>query len=125
MTVQEAIDYVDKMRPNQFDTETKVEWLSKLDGQIFREVVLTHEGFLPHQEAPRYVCDHMEARLLVPCPYDEEVYGYYLMARIDKENAEFNRYNQDITMYNNAYLRFQNFYNRTHTPLPRHSQFRF
>ena len=42
MTVWEAIAKVDDLKPNQYDTNTKIGWLSKLDGQIYVEVISTH-----------------------------------------------------------------------------------
>ena len=38
MTVAEAISIVDKLMPNQYQDTFKIKWLSKLDGQIFKEV---------------------------------------------------------------------------------------
>lgn len=120
MTVQEAIDRVDKLRPNQYDTETKTRWLSNLDGMIFREVIITHEH--PH-------CTHFNGHscpddeLLVKEPYAGDIYNFYLQMQIDKENAEYKRYNQSVTMYNNAYQTFQDWYNRTHRPLPARAHF--
>ena len=41
------------------------------------------------------------------------------------ENGETGKYNQSITLYNNAFLTFQNWYNRTHIPLPSATRFKF
>lgn len=124
MTIQEAINLVDKLKPNQYTFLMKVKWLSKLDGQIFREVFATHEGspmevFNGYDDAPQ------EQELLVPYPYDEDIYNYFLQAQIDKENGETAKYNQSITLYNTAYFNFQSWYNRTHKPLSHGSRFRF
>jgi len=124
MTINEAVELVDRMKPNQYDHETKVKWLSKLDGMIFREVITTHygntmESFDGYDEA------YPDVVLLVPYPYDEDVYNYFLQSQIDKENGEMTKYNQSITMYNNAFKIFQDWYNRTHLPLPATSSFKF
>ncbi len=124
MTINEAIDLVDRLKPNQYEHETKVNWLSKLDGMIFREIILTHAGFHPP------VFDGYEhadpgTELLVQYPYDEDIYNYFLQAQIDKENGEMGKYNQNITLYNAAYQTFQDWYNRTHLPLPARSAFKF
>ena len=34
MTIIEAINRTDNMRPNVYDQMTKIEWLSQLDGQV-------------------------------------------------------------------------------------------
>lgn len=124
MTIQEAVALVDRMKPNQYDHETKVKWLSKLDGMIFREIIATHDGstmesFDGYDEA------NPDMTLLVPYPYDEDVYNYFLQSQIDKENGEMAKYNQSVTMYNNAFKIFQDWYNRTHLPLPANSAFKF
>lgn len=124
MTIKEAIDLVDKLKPNQYPFTLKAKWLSKLDGMLFREVFMTHEGcpmevFAGYDDAPS------EQELLVPYPYDEDVYNYFLQAQIDKENGETGKYNQSITLYNTACFNFQSWYNRTHKPLSGGSRFRF
>ena len=124
MTIQEAVALVDRMKPNQYDHETKVKWLSKLDGMIFREIIATHDGstmesFDGYDEA------NPDMTLLVPYPYDEDVYNYFLQSQIDKENGEMAKYNQSVTMYNSAFKIFQDWYNRTHLPLPANSAFKF
>ena len=124
MTIQGAITNVDRLKPNQYTDTMKVKWLSKLDGQIYKEVFLTHEGnevkaFNGYDDAAQ------DTVLLVPYPFDEDIYTYFLQAQIDKENGEMGKYNQNITLYNNAYRNFQNDYNRTHMPLPKGTRFRF
>ena len=67
----------------------------------------------------------MDTELLIPYPYDEDIYNYFLQANMDKENGETAKYNQSITLYNNAFLAFQNYYNRTHLPIGGGSRFVF
>lgn len=124
MTIEEAVDMVDRLKPNQYDHETKVHWLSKLDGMIFREVIQTHAGCrIRHFDGYEDAVPDQE--LLVPYPYDEDVYNYFLQAQIDRENGEIGKYNQSIALYNNSYRTFCDWYNRTHRPLPARSAFRF
>ena len=47
MTIQEAIEVIDTLKPNMFPEHQKVAWLNDLDGLVWREVVLTHEGVEP------------------------------------------------------------------------------
>ena len=44
MTIQEAIDKVKELEPSQYGPDIMIDWLSRLDAQIWREVFLTHEG---------------------------------------------------------------------------------
>ena len=124
MKVSEAISLVDKLKVNQYSETMKIGWLSKLDGQIFKEIFLTHEGN-SIETFDGYDETSQEQELLVPYPYDEDVYNYFLQAQIDKENGETARYNQSITLYNNAFLAFQNWYNRTHMPISKGTRFVF
>ena len=50
--------------------------------------------------------------LLVPYPYDQELYVSYLMMMVDEANGEIEKYNQSSTLYNNALLAYRNFVNR-------------
>nr|DAK79367.1 MAG TPA: hypothetical protein [Caudoviricetes sp.] len=104
------------MRPNQFDESVKIKWLSKLDGMLFEEIFKTHEG-CPAETFTQYTESDGEKELLVPAPYDQDVYNYFLQAQIDAENGEAAKYNQSITLYNAAVKLFGDWYNRTHMPI--------
>ena len=124
MTIAEAISLVDKLKPNQYTEIMKKNWLSKLDGLVFKEVFQTHEDN-PIESFEGYETAGVDTELLIPYPYDEDIYNYFLQASIDKENGETAKYNQSITLYNNAFLTFQNWYNRTHKPISSGSRFVF
>lgn len=124
MTVSEAISLVDRLRPNQFPETIKISWLSKLDGQIFEEIIQTHEGGAADRFTG-YGETSQDEELLVPYPYAEDIYISFLQAQMDRENGETARYNQSISLYNNAFLTFQNWYNRTHLPLAGGKRFVF
>lgn len=124
MTVAEAISTVDRLKPNQHTEAFKIDCLSKLDGLIFKEVYQTHAD-CPIESFDGYDENSKGTELLVPYPYDADIYTYFLQAHIDKENGDIARYNQSITLYNNAFLTFQNWYNRTHIPLPSATRFKF
>lgn len=44
MTIIEAIQKTDELKPNGYTQSQKIEWLSKLDGIIKRGIIDTHEG---------------------------------------------------------------------------------
>ena len=114
MTVIEAINYTDDIKPNNFAQETKLGWLSKLDGMIRAEVVDTHEG---GEDAPfvGYGEEDLGAVLLVPPPYDD-IYVKWLEAQIDYANNEYEKYNNSAAAFNSAYTAFSGQYHRTHMP---------
>lgn len=113
MTAGEIIARTDELEPNQYETEQKMRWLSALDGQIFEEVIKTHED-PPRETFQEYTAE--EDELLVPFPYAEELYGWYLQAMIAAENAESAKYSQMLELYNGIFLQYANWYNRTHRP---------
>ena len=116
MKIAEAISLVDNLMPNHYDNEIKIRWLSKLDGQIFIELICRHER---DKDMPAVfeAYTEPEQELLVPFPYGEDVYSNYLMAEIARANGENDRYNDSIALYNAAYSRYQACYRRTHMPL--------
>ena len=57
MTIQNAIDEVNNLKPNLYGLPEKIKWLSRLDRRIFEEVLMTHwlseqekQPFLPEEE---------------------------------------------------------------------------
>ena len=115
MTISEAISQADQLRPNDLDTAAKLCWLSNLDGQIFTELFCTHtdgpasfEGY--DAQTPQTTA------LLIPFPYDE-LYPRFLAMRIDLENGELDRYNNDAAVFNRLWQSTAAQYCRTHTPL--------
>lgn len=116
MTISEAIALADSVEENRFPAETKVEWLSLLDGRIYNEVILTHEDSEDVTYEPYDPDDAATTDLLVPDPYSD-FYPWYLQARIQLSNGDTARYNQSIVMYNTAFQAWQDAYNREHMPI--------
>jgi hypothetical protein len=115
MTIIEALHRIDSVKPNTYNQSEKINWLSTLDGIVKSEIIDTHEGaegvtFNGYTEST-----DLTTNLLVPEPYDE-VYIYWLAAKIDYWNGEFGKYNNSIVMYNKAFATFARNYNRTHKP---------
>ena len=116
MTIIEAITMIDSIKPNTYTQTQKIGWLSTLDEMIKKEIIDTHEG----AEAVNF---HgygedidVNTTLLVPAPYDE-IYLFWMESKIDYWNGERPKYNNSITMFNNAFSTYQEYYNRQHRPL--------
>lgn len=115
MTIQEAIDQVNDLKPNYYNDEHKVRWLSRLDKQIRREIIDTHED-APEEEFTGYDTEtDTDTVLLVPEPYDE-VYIHWLAAQIDLNNAEYEKFNNSNALFAAAYNAYASAYNRAHMP---------
>lgn len=124
MTIIEAINRIDALKPNTYAEREKVFWLSLIDETIKREIIDTHEGaeavtFTGYDEDT-----DMNTVLLAPSPYDE-LYLYWLESKIDYYNGETGKFNNSITMFNHMYEAYERFYNREHMPLKRNRRFLF
>ena len=115
MTIIEAINKIDSLKPNNYTQEDKIAWLSTLDGIIKKEIIDTHEGAEEISFKGYDVDTALDTVMLVPPPYDD-IYIRWLEAQIDYVNGETKRYANSMIMYNTAYLSFQRYYNRTHMP---------
>lgn len=121
MTIIEAINRIDSLKPNSYTQADKIIWLSNLDGIIQKEIIDTHEG--AETTFKGYDAETaLDTVLLVPDPYSD-VYIKWLEAQIDYVNGETNRYMNSMIMYNAAYSAFERFYNRTHMPKGRKFKF--
>lgn len=124
MTIIEAINRADSVKPNAYSQQEKVRWLSTLDGTVKNEIIDTHEGAEEiifsgyNDETP------LNTELLIPAPYDD-VYIRYLEMQIDYANGEYGKYNNSAAAYNTAFSAFEKYYNREHMPRSRGPRFLF
>lgn len=112
MTLQEAIDMQEALKPSAIPESVKIKWLSTLDGTIKTEVIDTHEGgeqaaFSSYSEADK------DRELLAPPPYDR-LYVSFLVSQIERYSGEIEKYNNSIILYNVDYNDYTSWYNRTH-----------
>lgn len=115
MTIIEAINRIDVLKPNTYSQVEKVLWLSNLDGIIKNNIIDTHEGgesvdFGGYNEATP-----LATEMLVKAPHDD-IYLKWLESWIDYTNGEYAKYNNSAQAYNDAYTAFERYYNRTHMP---------
>lgn len=115
MKIIEAIQAVDTLKPNAYSELEKIQWLSKIDGIVKTEIIDTHESteeiiFNGYDENTS-----LETELLVKAPYDD-IYVSWLESRIDYANGEFAKYNNSVSVFNNAYASYERFYNRNNMP---------
>lgn len=117
MTIKEALDRIDALKPNTYEEGEKLRWISTLDARIHRDVVLTHEHNAAAESFAGYTAQtNKNTELLVAAPHDE-LYLYYLESKIDYYNGEMGKYNNSAAMFNSAYTEYANYINRTRKPL--------
>lgn len=115
MTISEAINQIDTLKVNTYSQKEKIEWLSRVDGMIKKNIIDTHEDG-DNVVFNGYTSDtNLDTELLAPHPYDE-LYIRWLEAQIDYANAEYGKYNNSITTYNATVANYESYYNRQHMP---------
>ena len=121
MTVQEAIDKVDALKPNTYTIPEKLGWLASADLIVKHRVIDTHELNSGETEITDADIDYLannigsDTVLLLPKPYDD-AYIHYLSSQIDYWNHEIPKYNNAMAMFNSALTSYSNEYHRSHTP---------
>lgn len=122
MTISEAINKIDSLKPNGYSQTDKISWLSLADGMIKNNIIDTHEGGEDvtfngyNDDTP------LDTELIVKAPYDE-LYISFLASKIDFFNGEFVRYNNNIVRFNDTMTAYGNHYNRTHMPKGKHIKY--
>ena len=123
MTIAEAMDRIQRMKPSRYTPRDMIGWLNELDGRVWRELVLNHE----HEEGaefPGYDQEtSLETVLLVPYPYDG-IYEHWMASRIDQGNMELGKYQNDAILFNNAWDEYARFYTTHHMPKQTVAEFR-
>ena len=134
MKLIEVLNRIDSLKQNQLEDAVKRSWLSDMEEQIVNEVVKTHEmpeKVLGNELVQRYLetGERMydedtdpDTELIAPPPYDD-LYFWWLAAKVDLINLDNKQYKNDYQMYNNAYLTFQDYWNRTDMPVQKVGSF--
>lgn len=121
MTVIQAIQHIDNIKPNTYMQSDKIKWLNEIDGRIKKEIIDTHEHFRDYP-FDGYTEDDINTEMLVPAPYDD-LYLKWLEAQIDYSNNEYGKYNNSMQMFNTKYSDYETYYNRRYMPLGRHLRY--
>lgn len=111
MTVAEVIKKVDALRRNNsFTVDEKMLWLNQCEAKVQLDCLL-----MPKVEVQyKYGADN-EEELIAPTPYDD-LYVYYICARIDEALGEMAMYNDSVTAFNDVHGNFQKWLIKTYNP---------
>lgn len=111
MTVAEVIKKVDALRRNNsFTIEEKMLWLNQCEAKVQLDCLLMSKVEVQY----KYGADN-EEELIAPTPYDD-LYVYYICARIDEALDEMAMYNDSITAFNDVHGNFQKWLIKTYNP---------
>ncbi len=118
MTVNELMEEVDRLHPNQFTAADKLRWLNRVEQTIWQEIILTHESDadLSEATAPSYDDPAGTDVLLAEDPWSR-LYPLWMDAQIAYYNHEIMQHDTAAQAFNEAYTAYRNWYNRTHMPL--------
>lgn len=118
MTLADCIDEIDEIEPNAYTAEQKAKWVVRAENSIATGIFLldASETAVPIFDANEYGFDpDMIAQLLVPPPFDK-LYPLYLHAMIHYANSEYERYQNDMQIYNAAYGEFARWFAGKYQP---------
>lgn len=116
MTIARALEKTEELKANMMLNSTKIDYLSQLDGKVYREILAKHADN-PAEECPEYDSEtDQSTELLVPAPYDD-IYIYWLFSQIDIMNQEMDKYNNDRALFENAWTEFGDHWRREHMPI--------
>lgn len=124
MTVQQVLEQCDNLKPNSYDTAQKLRWLSECEGQLWDEIILTHEDKPEKEFAGITEATPADYELVAPDRY-ASLYYLYLHMKIDQANNDNNRYQNSAAAFSAQYTSFSAWYNRIHMPLQRDQYMRF
>ena len=100
MTPNKAIEYIDSIRPNVYEEEIKLRWISDVDSMVKR-LVFGHKNVEPYS----YPKD-MDKELIIKPPFDN-IYTYYLESMIDYYNREYGNYNNSAMMFESRFSEYK------------------
>ena len=124
MTINKAITIANEMKPNMMSDAVKILFLNEIEGKVHAEILMTHAHTEEEETPPEYDTEtDPGTELLVPAPYDM-LYVYWIMAQIDLLNQEMDKYNNDRTLFEDAWNNFGDYWNREHMPLTAMPTFR-
>lgn len=121
MTAAAIIEQYNNERPNSVDTNLKLSWLLKCEQSVVDTIIKRHKGAPSDEELDEYLNTFdLSSDMLVPEPYDD-LYIYFIDQRVALNQNDTRRYNAAATLFNTAFLTYQQKYNREHLPLKERS----
>lgn len=120
MQIKELFERVDEVLANDWSRKLKIAWLNDIERQVLDEVFATH--IMPEDVAKKaaeykgYTEETPEdTELLVRDPHSL-LYVYYLEAQIARANGDRSQQQDATTLFDNMYLTYKRYINRTCMP---------
>lgn len=115
MTVSECISAADKMRPNNIAAADKYKFCSTAEQMVQKQIML-----LPHRMCVEYQYQNAtkndaNVELLAPAPWDM-LYVYHVALMIDFTLEDYDKYNNDLSMYNTTFNEYMAYFAQKYRP---------
>ena len=126
VTIKDILDEVQEIKPNTLSEALAIKYLSRLDLQLWEELLSWHDGiddFYTHMfdvdaegnETSKLPYSAKTNTLLVPYEY-AALYVDYLVMKIDLINNDLQRYNNSAINFSAMLDSFASFINRNYMP---------
>ena len=127
LRIKDLFDRVEEELANDWSQELKITWLNEIELQVIDEVFLTHKMSETMKERIRAFAGYTvntpdSTELLVQDPYSA-LYAYYLEAQIARANGDKAQQQDATTLFDNMYLNYKRYINRTCMPVSKASTF--
>lgn len=113
MTIIEAIQQVDALKPNAYSSTQKVTWLSRLEAMVKKLVI---DEYVGGEDIP-FIEFHRDTDtgtpLFMTAPFDA-AYLYWLEAQIHYANEDIDQYNGAMMLFNSVFNEYKAYYKRNH-----------
>jgi hypothetical protein len=116
MQLGQLIATIDTMKPNHYDKDLKTDWVNEIEFKIINQIYNRIKGNNKVYEPYKYDED-VEKDLTLPQQFND-VYLGYLAAKIDFMNAEYERYNNNVALFQAAFNDCAAWYKRSYNQKP-------
>lgn len=113
LTCLYVINKADEIKPNAYTQVEKMAWLYELE----RDLAQIQADYIEEGGTQLVPADTDVTKNLIAGEY-EEMYIYWLLTKIDFRNGDITRYNNDATLFEEAFRKFSSRYNMENTPIP-------
>lgn len=110
MTREDILAEVREVRPVEYQDGWVLKQIEELRQRVLRELM------------PGYLVPDQGGELMTPSPY-HKVYVYWVLVQIDLANGEYDRYNNDLMLFNASWDELGHMISRTY-PRERRRGFR-
>lgn len=123
MNIQQALDFADQLKPNMMERQMKIAFLTEMEQLFHREILMKHEHTEEEEQLPVYTEDtDAGTEMLIPDPYSM-VYVYWLLSKIDMQNLEEDKWDQDTQRFEQAWGTLDDWWTRNHMPIQTQREF--